>query len=256
MKIIKYLNDFNISKFGLLIDEKNLIIKEILNNPFSSSNIEVKEEKVILEKHKLLVPCTPSKIICFAINFEGITGFDNNMSEPLVFLKSSNSLCLNNSKVKLPFNSNTWGEAEIGVVIKKIAENIKIDNAKDYIFGHIAGNDISCSNIENRDHHLARSKSANGFCPVSNYIDTNYESSSKKIESYHNNILLRKGSSDQMFWNIDKLITWLSTWMTLYPEDIILTGSPGRVRDRLFLQKGDSFTCKIEGFSDLVTYFE
>ena len=44
--------------------------------------------------------------------------------------------------------------------------------------------------------------------------------------------------------------------MTLYPEDVVLTGSPPRVRDRLYLSKGDTFKCKIEGFSDLITYFE
>ena len=118
------------------------------------------------------------------------------------------------------------------------------------------GNDISCSNVDNRDHHLARSKSANGFCPISNYIDLNFDPVSKNIQSFHNSILLREGNSDQMLWKIDKLISWISSWMTLYPEDIILTGSPGRIRERLFLKRGDTFSCRIEGFSELITYFE
>ena len=42
--------------------------------------------------------------------------------------------------------------------------------------------------------------------------------------------------------------------MTLYPGDIILTGSPGKIRENVF--KKDTFTCKIDGFSELVTHFE
>ena len=117
----------------------------------------------MIKKFKLQ-KCDPSKIVCFAINFEGITGFDNNMAEPLVFLKSKNrNLCLNHSNVKIPFDSNTWGEAEIGVVIKKISKNVNINDTDDCILGYIISNDISCSNIDNRDHHLARAKSAENF---------------------------------------------------------------------------------------------
>lgn len=256
MKIIKYINDDGSFSYGSLISEKDLIIQEIENDPFNCSDIITNNKEKKIDKKSLLPPCDPSKIVCFAINFEGITGFNNNMAEPLVFLKSKNSLCLNHSYVKIPFNSNTWGEAEIGVVIKKISKNVNINNINDFILGYIISNDISCSNIDNRDHHLARAKSADGFCPISNYIDTNYDPTNKKIESFHNEVLLRKGFSDQMFWNVDKLISWLSSWMTLYPGDIILTGSPGRVRDRMYLKKGDTFTCKIDGFSELVTYFE
>lgn len=256
MKLIRYLNDYNKISYANLIDEDNLIVKDFVENPFLSNSFEMKPHEIRIDKENLLTPCKPTKIVCFAINYEGITGFKNKMSEPLVFLKSSNTLCLNKSLVNLPFNTNAWGEAEIGVVIKKEAKNIKTDDSKKHILGYIIGNDISCSNIDNRDHHLARSKSADGFCPISNYINLNYDPSSKNIRSFHNDILLREGNSDHMFWSIDKLISWLSSWMTLYPEDIILTGSPGRVRDRLYLKKGDSFSCKVDGFSELITYFD
>lgn len=255
MKIVKYIENNEI-KYGDLINENDLILNEIISNPFNSLDFEKKKEVIKISKSQMLIPCRPSKIICFAINYEGITNFDYNMVEPLVFLKASNSLCLNNSIVKLGFEQNTWGEAELGVVIRNESKNLSIDNYEDNILGYIVANDISTSNIEGRDHHLARSKSPDGYCPISNYIDTSFKPKTKIIESYQNDILLRKGSTDQMFWSIGKLISWLSSWMTLYPEDIILTGSPSRIRERLYLSKGDSFTCKIEGFSELKTYFE
>ena len=36
-------------------------------------------------------------------------------------------------------------------------------------------NDVSCENVDGRDHHLARSKSADGYCPVGHWIDTEYD---------------------------------------------------------------------------------
>ena len=58
-----------------------------------------------------------------------------------------------------------------------------------------------------------------------------------------------------MIWNPEKIIIWLSSWMTLYPGDLISTGAPVRTRERLYLHDGDNFTVKIEGFPDLVTSF-
>jgi 2-keto-4-pentenoate hydratase/2-oxohepta-3-ene-1,7-dioic acid hydratase in catechol pathway len=178
------------------------------------------------------------------------------MSEPLVFLKSTNAVVDCNYKVKLPFSSKTWGEAELGVVIKRKTSKILSEkDVKEYILGYVPVNDVSCVNVDNRDHHLARSKSANGFCPVGQYIDMDYDYRNKEILAYHNDILLRKGNTDQMIWNPEKIIIWLSRWMTLYAGDIIITGTPSRIRDRLFLRENDTYTVDIEGFPNLITSF-
>ena len=177
------------------------------------------------------------------------------MSEPLVFLKASNCIASCNDKVIFSFSSETWGESELGVVIKKEAKNINPKNVKDYILGYIPVNDVSCENVDDRDHHLARSKSADGYLPVGHWIDTEYDHKNKVIEAYHNDCLIRQGMINDMFWKPEKILPWLSSWMTLYPGDIISTGAPVRTRDRLYLKDGDIFTVKIEGFPDLSTFF-
>ena len=53
--------------------------------------------------------------------------------------------------------------------------HISASNIKDYILGYVPANDVSCDNVDDRDHHLARSKSADGFCPLGHYIDTEYD---------------------------------------------------------------------------------
>ena len=117
------------------------------------------------------------------------------------------------------------------------------------------GNDISCSNVDNRDHHLARSKSADNFCPVGEYIDTTYDHKNKFIRAYHNDQLLRDGNTSEFIWSPSKIIFELSKWMTLNPGDLILTGAPKRVRDRQFLEHGDEYRIEIEGLPILSNRF-
>ena len=153
--------------------------------------------------------------MALAINYLGATGQTASMSEPLVFLKSTNAVANFNEQVKLPFNSNTWGESELGVVIgKTTTSDVTTENVKDFILGYVPANDVSCDNVEGRDHHLARSKSADGFCPLGQYIDTNYDFRDKKIVAYQNDTLLRKGNTNQFIWDPEKIVLWLAGWMT------------------------------------------
>lgn len=196
-----------------------------------------------------------SKIVALAINFRGATGLTATITEPLVFLKSSNAITGNNAKIKLPFSEKTWGESELAAVIKKPSKNVPLNEAQDCILGYLPANDVSCDNIESWDHHLARSKSADGFCPLGDYIDTDYDPRNKIIRAYHNDVLLREGNTNSMIWPFPKIIHWLSQWMTLYPGDIVLSGAPPRVGEKLFLKPGDSFRVEIEGLKPLITYF-
>jgi len=252
VKIVRYNNDLNLPCFGSV--EDNCIIP-IFGSPFDKKIKLLKNEALKYDPSILLPPCAPTKVIALAINYHGATGQTKDMLEPLVFLKASNCIVGCNDSVKIAFSSETWGESELGVVIKKEVKNISYKDVSDYILGYIPVNDISCENVDNRDHHLARSKSPDGYCPVGQWIDTEYNYQGKMIEAFHNETLIRRGSTDEMIWNPEKIIVWLSSWMTLYPGDIISTGAPVRTRDRLYLKNGDTYTVKIEGFPDLVTKF-
>ena len=228
-----------------------------INGDIYQDNYDLEDTKSFpSEEVELLTPITPSKIVALAINYSGATGQTKTMSEPLVFIKGSNTIVGNNKRVRIPFESDTWGESELGAVIKKSTlKDITKKNVKDYILGYISANDVSCNNVDERDHHLARSKSADGFCPVGDYIDTNYDFRNKTIQAYHNDDLIREGNTDQMIWNPEKIIIWLASWMTLNSGDLVMTGTPSRVRDRLFLSDGDTYTVCIQGLPDLKNIF-
>ncbi len=211
----------------------------------------------MLESVELVAPCNPGKVIATAINYPGATGLTETTNEPLVFIKPSTSVIGPDQTIVSPFiGVPVWGECELGVVIGKRLSGATTQDAKDAVFGYTIGNDVSCKNVLGWDHHLARSKGADTFCALGPWIDTDYNPNGKYISGHHNETLIREGYCEQRLWKEPELLVWLSSWMTLEPGDVILTGAPSRVRDRLYFEEGDRFTCEIEGLGKLTNPFK
>jgi 2-keto-4-pentenoate hydratase/2-oxohepta-3-ene-1,7-dioic acid hydratase in catechol pathway len=255
MKLIRYKNNKSAICYGLL---NNHYITPISKSDFwnpSKIKQETLSEKIIHEKETtLLPPISPTKIIGVAMNYPGVKSDKSNMETPFTFLKSPNSLTIEKT-VTLPFSGRIWGESELGVVISSRCKNIEQNNISSFILGYVLANDITYSPENDRDHHLPQSKSADNFCPINNCIETNFDPKNKKIQGFHNNILIRDGNSSSMICSIESLISWLSSWITLEPGDLILTGCPGRTRDRLYIKSGDEYRVEVEGLGSLKTQF-
>jgi 2-keto-4-pentenoate hydratase/2-oxohepta-3-ene-1,7-dioic acid hydratase in catechol pathway len=212
---------------------------------------------ILFEDVKLLAPCQPRKIIATAINYPGATGLKKEANEPLFFIKPSSSVIGPDQPIISPFRDvPLWGECELGVVIGKKLQRANAKEVEDGILGYTIGNDVSAENILGWDHHLARSKCADTFCPLGPWIDTSFNPQGKMISGYHNSELIRKGYLSERLWKEPDLLVWLSSWMTLEPGDVILTGAPTRVRERIYFKNGDHFTCRIEGLGELSNPFQ
>lgn len=219
------------------------------------SGISIDVKVPFAEAH-LLAPCTPSKVVGLAINFPGATGLDAKATEPLVFLKHSQSVIGPGEKIISPFGDMpVWGESEIGVVIGKKIRKASLEEARNSIFGYVIGNDVSAENILNWDHHLPRSKSVDTFCPLGPWIETDFDPSGKRIRGYHNGVLIRDGFADSRLWAEPELLVMLSKWMTLEVGDVVLTGAPCRVIDRLYFKSGDVYRCEVDGLGCLENSF-
>lgn len=213
-------------------------------------------ETAFLENVDLLPACKPTKVIGVALNYEGVTGSDMINQEPLIFLKSPSSIIGDGQKIISPFSDvSVWGEPELGVVIGRRLNNASIENAEAAIFGYVIANDVTCENVYGRDHHLARSKSADTFCVIGSFIDPKFDPTGKFIRGYQNGKLIREGYLDGRFFVEPSLLTWLSKWMTLEAGDVILTGAPPRIGDKKLLSHGDSYRCHIEGLDAIENPF-
>jgi 2-keto-4-pentenoate hydratase/2-oxohepta-3-ene-1,7-dioic acid hydratase in catechol pathway len=253
LRIIRYkINENHKPEFGCVEEDK---VFSIIGDPL----IDAKQGKLIafLDDVKLLSPCQPKKIIAMAINFSGIDGYSPSMKEPMVFIKPGTCVCNPGDTGVNPFpDLPWWGEAELGVVIKKRLRNISPDNVSEGILGFTIGNDVTVENVEGRDHHLARSKCPDGFCPLGPWIDTAFDASDCLIEAVQNGEVIRRGRSSQQVWQWPQIISWLSTWMTLDPWDVVLTGNPPDTVGMRYLADGDTYTARIKGLGELTNSFQ
>lgn len=253
MRVARYLSPNSTHpEFGILIDDRLWPISG--NNPYLS--LEMTGESYFSDEITLLAPCQPSKIVGIALNFSGITGYNPDMLEPLVFLKGPNSVTGPNSHVEIPFtNLKVWGEAELAVVIKKRTSKIQFNSVEDHVLGFTVANDVTISNIENRDHHLARSKNIDGFCPIGPWIETDLSLSNFEISAVQNGEKIRAGNTKDHHWSWKEIIFRVSQWMTLEEGDVILTGNPPDVNGWVYLEDEAVFEATINGIGTLSTYF-
>lgn len=254
MRIVRYClkGSSTGARFGVVRGDR---IHE-LHGDILGGQASVTDAAVALADAQLLAPCLPGKIVCVAINFAGIDHFSPDMSEPLVFVKPASCVCGPGETVVNPFPALPWwGEAELGVVIRKRLRNIAKAEARDGVLGFTIGNDTTVENVEHRDHHLARSKCPDNFCAVGPWIDTEFDASDCVIEAVQNGEVIRRGRSSEQFWQWPQIVSWLSTWMTLEPWDLVLTGNPPDTVGMRFLGNGDTYTARVSGLGELTNLF-
>lgn len=205
-----------------------------------------------IESVKLLIPVSPSKIVCVGRNYaEHAAELGNEVPKsPLLFLKAPSALITEGDSILIPEQSNqVEHEGELGVVIgrecRKLSSN---DNPFDFVLGYICLNDVTARDVQRADVQFTRGKSFDTFCPVSNFIETGLDVSDIRVQTRVNGIIKQDGKTSQMVFPVDFLIRYISNQMTLFPGDIIATGTPSGVSK---LNDGDICEVEIEGIGIL-----
>ena len=251
MKLIRYSTPGQPISWGVLDDG---YVKALVGDVLASWTVG--ESVGRLADVLLHAPCAPSKVVCVAINYEGIDGFSQDMLEPMTFIKPGSSIVGPDAVVSNPFpGSNWWGEAELGVVIKKQARGIQLEQVQNYVLGLTIGNDVTVENCDERDHHLVRSKGADGFCPLGPWIETDFPEESIRIRAIQDGECVREGWSHQQFWDWRQIVSSVSQWMTLEPFDVVLTGNVPDTMGMRYLGAGAVFEAEISGLGVLKTTF-
>ena len=160
-----------------------------------------------------------------------------------VFLKAPSSVVGPGATIELPFpDRRTDHEVELGFVVGKTARNVKAADAMPYVFGYTGVMDITVRGGEDR----STRKSFNGFTPLGPVLVTADEipdPHNLQLKLWVNGELRQDGNSKDMIWNIPKLVEYASHVMTLYPGDVVSTGTPDGVGP---LKAGDEVTIEIE----------
>ena len=175
--------------------------------------------------------------------------------EPIIFLKANSCISGPNDDVIIPRKSNkTDWEIELGIIIGKKCQYISEDKSYDHIFGYCIVNDISEREFQlERSGQWDKGKGCDTFGPVGPYIVTKEEINDVQnlnLELKINNKVMQKGNTNKMIFGVNYIVSYLSNFITLYPGDIITTGTPPGVgmgkKPQIFLKKGDSMELNID----------
>ncbi len=234
------------SHYGVI--EGNSITK--LSEPFFHE-MKKTEESFPLDAVKLLPPVEPTKIICIGLNFQDHAAEigQTTQPEPLMFFKPPSTLIGSGETIVLPKQSNQVElEVEMAMVVGKKAKDISPDESKDYILGFTIANDVTARDVQFSDLQWARSKGFDTFGPLGPWIETDFDPQGKALISRVNGQLRQSGNTSMMVNDPYFLFSFVSQNLTLFPGDVILTGSPAGISA---INKGDLVECEIEGIGIL-----
>ncbi|MCH5597598.1 fumarylacetoacetate hydrolase family protein [Niabella ginsengisoli] len=200
----------------------------------------------------------PSKILCIGLNYADHAKETGAAvpPEPVIFMKSSTSLCGPNDNVIIPRNSvKTDWEVELAIVIGKKASYVEEAEAMDYVAGYVLHNDVS-----EREFQLERAgtwdkgKGCDTFAPLGPFLATKDEIADPdnlRLWLKVNGQTMQDGTTANFIFKLPYVISYVSQFMTLLPGDVISTGTPAGVgmgfSPSVYLKPGDVIELGIDG---------
>lgn len=180
-------------------------------------------------------------------------------TEPLTFMKATSALTGPFDDVIQPRNGHKLDyEVELVVVIGRRAQYIAEDEVFDYIAGYSVGHDVSERAFQReRGGQFTKGKSADTFAPLGPYLvsrDQVDDVQNLSIWSEVNGEMRQQGNTADMVFGVREIVSHLSQFMTLYPGDVIYTGTPSGVGDGMvppsYLKPGDVVRLGIESLGE------
>jgi len=199
----------------------------------------------------LLAPAEPSKVIAVGYNYvshrEKMAHEENRPipEDPPLFLKLPTSITGPDSDVPYPVDATDLHfEGELVVVIGKTASKVSAANAGEYIFGVTAGNDVSERAWQANDLQWFRAKGSDKFGPLGPAIVTGLNYLDLRVQTRLNGQTKQDQSSIDQIHDIHEIVSYVSRYVTLYPGDVIYTGTPGATSA---MKPGDVVEIEVEG---------
>lgn len=252
-KIIRFLENGKIS-YGLF-NKDNATISAIQGSIYNG-DWQPTEKTYNLKQIKLLSPCTPTKVIGIGLNYHSVCKQKNTDPpvEPIIFLKPSSSIIGPGEKIIFPKGCQELNyEVELGVVIKSKAKNISREKAFDYVLGYTCANDITAKDFMEKGQPWTKGKAFDTSMPLGPCIFISNNKPVFQLKMYLNDQKTQDESTNDMVFGVDSLIEYITGLITLYPGDVIVTGTPpGKGK----LKRGDKITAGIDEIGTLTNFVE
>ena len=199
----------------------------------------------------------PGKFVAIGLNYSDHAAETGTKipTEPIVFMKATSCIVGPNDDVVIPKNSKkTDWEVEIAFVVGKETKYIKEEDAQDHIFGYCLVNDVSEREFQiEKLGQWVKGKSADTFGPIGPYLVTKDEIpdvQNLNLSLDVNDKRMQTGNTNNMIFNINYILSYLSNFMSLQAGDIVTTGTPPGVgmgmKPQVFLKSGDVIKLTID----------
>jgi 2-keto-4-pentenoate hydratase/2-oxohepta-3-ene-1,7-dioic acid hydratase in catechol pathway len=229
-------------------------VSVLTGDPMAMS-VKLTGERKELEGVRLLAPVIPrSKIVGVGRNYAAHAA---EMSEevpktPLTFYKPNTSVIGPGEPIIYPAASREVSyEGELAVVIGRICKEVPISRVSEVIFGYTVANDVTARDLQRTDGQWARAKGYDTFCPLGPWITTHQgieEVAAVAIRTTLDGELCQDGNTKDLIFTIPELVAYISSYTTLLPGDVILTGTPAGVGPML---PGQVVSIEVEGIGTL-----
>jgi 2-keto-4-pentenoate hydratase/2-oxohepta-3-ene-1,7-dioic acid hydratase in catechol pathway len=200
---------------------------------------------------RLLAPVLPSKVVAVGRNYADHAaemGVDV-PEEPMLFLKPSTAVIGPGDPIVYPaISKHMEYEGELACVVGRLTRRVTSDGAARSILGYTCANDVTLRDLQATDGQWARAKGFDTSCPLGPWVETELDPANLAVETRVNGELRQSARTSQLAFDPAEIVAFISTFMTLLPGDVVLTGTPAGVGP---LEVGDEVRVEIEGIGTL-----
>ncbi len=202
-----------------------------------------------------LPPVAPTKIVAVHLNHHSrVTEFQAKLPPaPTYFHKPISALVGHGGAVVRPANCKYLNyEGEVAIVIGRTCRGVPAAQAGDYIAGYTVANDFGLHDFRDTDAgSMLRVKGSDTMAPLGPGLVTGWDFRGKRLRTYVNGTLAQDGSTDEMQWDMHYLVADIARTITLYPGDVVLSGTPANSRP---VQPDDVVEVAVDGLGTLVNH--
>ena len=208
---------------------------------------------------------TPGKVICLGLNYlahlREIYGETEVPPYPALFAKFADTLTGPTAEVPIPAEDIAatvdW-EVELVVVVGRELHRASQDEARAAIAGYTIANDVSFRDWQNRTGQWLQGKAWDATTPIGPVVVTPDEADGEAglaIRCEVNGVQKQSANTGDLFYGPSRALAYISTFTTLRPGDLVLTGTPGGVGmptgERILMRAGDVMVSQIDGIGEL-----
>ena len=135
-------------------------------------------------------------------------------------------------------------EAELAVIISRVAKQVRREDALKHVLGYTVANDVTLRDLQKTDLQWARAKGFDTSTPLGPWIETELDTEDLRVRSWVDGQLRQDGTTADMVFDVPALIESITETITLLPGDIILTGTPAGVGK---VEAGQRMNIAVEG---------